>query len=192
MRPAFESPTETQHKQELLTLTNPDNITSGLPDTSGLHVPAELEARNLSSVQSSPNSGLHIAMPARTLGFANGQPPTPMPGTNLSLELDGCSSENLPVFERSVEPADGSPIKGSAVIKHMRSLDALAKSCEQRPKFEGSRDSTDDLAKAAAIAHRADEAAAEYCTNANGEGGEASTNPRDHAAISNIPRSSLQ
>lgn len=81
-----------------------------------------------STAEDSPSTNSSPACPKLTfagLDFDALQsgPPTPLPGTNAEMELDGCSSD-MPVFERSVETPKGSA-KGK-IIRHMRSIDALA------------------------------------------------------------------
>jgi len=115
-------------------LTDPDNITRGVPDRHGLHVPAELEAKASSNTSSLrlkpiPSGILHIPLddftfdatksPAHRDGLA-----TPMPGTNLTLEMDG-TNEKSRVFERSVEITEPSPTHSTKGLRPMRSLDAL-------------------------------------------------------------------
>lgn len=55
-------------------------------------------------------------------------PPTPMPGTNCTLELDGANDETE-LFERNVEYKDEIKKKENRTLKKMVSLDAMAEEC---------------------------------------------------------------
>lgn len=156
MPPAFVDYPDADQKQDLRRLTDSDNTHSDRPSTGGLHIPAELVAKHESPIPRflSPRSFLSIPLPDAGPAFCSG-PPTPMPGTNLSLELDGTGAIDLPVFERSVEN-DGDSSQRSGV-RHMRSLDALAKEAANRGDAGCAADSTEALAEAAAVAPRADE-----------------------------------
>ncbi|KAK5169362.1 uncharacterized protein LTR77_005337 [Saxophila tyrrhenica] len=58
-------------------------------------------------------------------------PPTPMPGTNLPLEIDGANGEMSQMFERSVTPPSAKERKW---LRTMRSLDAMAEAYAAAPK----------------------------------------------------------
>ncbi|KAK3070717.1 Trimeric GatFAB AmidoTransferase(AdT) complex subunit [Teratosphaeriaceae sp. CCFEE 6253] len=139
-------------------LTDAVDIAGGPPKHQGVRVPFELEIKAAKSTLSQRrlewNSDLCI--PVHELKFEDTQCPTrrdgtttPMPGTTLSLELDG-SSERPPMFERHVQCYESLP-RG---LDRMRSLDALA----EISQLGELNDSTEELVRAATIAHAADEA----------------------------------
>ena len=146
----------TKVDDELLRLTDPRNITSGLPIKHyGAFIPREAE----------PHLDYQPAIPSNLLGPMLEDPrvtsptTTPMPGTNLSMQFDGCnekkapkaasdmsapsispvvslgaasSNESSPVFERNVE--HDSPAKPS--LRTVRSIDTMTEPCKAgSPRF---------------------------------------------------------
>lgn len=102
------------------------------PQNSACNIPVEptplVTIAMATTVEGSPSMHNSPACPKLTLTGLDFDtllpgPPTPLPGTNAEMELDGCSND-LPVFERSVETPKGSA-KGK-IIRHLRSIDALA------------------------------------------------------------------
>ncbi|TKA51401.1 hypothetical protein B0A55_13442 [Friedmanniomyces simplex] len=165
--PAFGGSPGAGREEELMYLTAVRNITSGKPESRGRPLPAELEARDSEACSSSrqkPTQSnmfhlkLHdldfdpVVCPTRRDGLS-----TPMPGTNVALELDG-GCESPPFFERNVELAEHSPARSDLGLRQVRSIDAMAQSRAHVGPTISSNDSTDALANAAVIAHAADEA----------------------------------
>lgn len=130
MSPSFSISPEKSRQDELLMLTDPSNTTTGAPVVNRLHLPQELEANVYSDCRppypATPGSLLRTSIDNLRFSPLSGAS-TPMPGTNLSLELDGCNNaEVLPLFERNVESPRHSPEK--AGLRRMQSLNALADS----------------------------------------------------------------
>ncbi|KAK4553528.1 hypothetical protein LTR86_009324 [Recurvomyces mirabilis] len=166
MSPPFGEDMRRDSKADCLDL---NEITSGLPDDRGICVPPELEASAKNREQlddlGSPSLDLTLQLPPPAIepGWPNlassqNAPTTPMPGTNLTLELDGNNSEKSAIFERSVDYPESSAKQSAHSLRQVRSLDALARGAHHSPAPPNStNDSMEALATAAEIAHAADE-----------------------------------
>ena len=145
MSPTFGVLPDAEMTTTLLRLTDPANITTGVPIVYGAHTPAELHAAVFQASPFTPKTLLTIP----SASYGDGTPPcpgTPMPGTNMPLDLDGANSERSQLFERGVECTDSR--RDRKTLRTMSSLSAMAEAC--------------------AIAHRHDEAPviADPCTPA--------------------------
>jgi hypothetical protein len=92
--------------KEAKKLMDPQNITSGLPDgTPAMPAHREVAAtrQTFSNLRFDPDNKAP-RLSAEDMSRANRapttSPPTPLPGANTDMDLDGPSSEIVPVFER--------------------------------------------------------------------------------------------
>ena len=126
MPSAFGHSVKAEPTQDTRKLTDPANIGTGTPKTP---VPAEMKVNMSSSVRQRDI----LRLPPGTVNDLGPIPPpgptTPMPGTNLHLEVDGANAgngEKSHVFERAVTPTNE---KERKELRTMRSLDAMADAC---------------------------------------------------------------
>lgn len=85
-----------------------------------------------------------------------GTPPTPMPGTTFTLQVDGADSDkamDMPVSERSVESASSPSKKSDKVLRSMRSMDAMAEACTIAHKSDDAAESADATVETVSTAH---------------------------------------
>ncbi|KAF2764670.1 hypothetical protein EJ03DRAFT_17909 [Teratosphaeria nubilosa] len=116
--------TSTQHEfEETRKLTDPDNITLGVPITSVF--PSAIQVATARESCSRPT---RISIDDVSPRLPPPGPSTPMPGTNAQMDMDGNSSTGIPVFERGVETFDGSP--GHKTLRPVSSIDAMTSSQE--------------------------------------------------------------
>ncbi|KAK3672965.1 hypothetical protein LTR78_007075 [Recurvomyces mirabilis] len=166
MSPPFGEDMRRDSKADCLDL---NEITSGLPDDRGICVPPGMEAsaktrEELDTVgPPSLDLTLQLPPPAMEPGWPNlmlsrDAPTTPMPGTILTLELDGRNSEKSAIFERSVDCSESSTKQSAQSLRQVSSIDALARDPHHSTVPPNSaNDSMEALATAAEIAHAADE-----------------------------------
>ena len=131
MSSTFEPSYARQQAEDFMKLTDPSNITTGLPKTKNvylpIHTPVNIQSRKITR-QNAPQDLLKLPVEA-TRSAPPPAPTTPMPGTNFGLEVDGTNSEKSQksrVFERSVTPPTD---KERKELRTMRSLDAMAEAC---------------------------------------------------------------
>ncbi|KAF2487828.1 hypothetical protein BDY17DRAFT_19186 [Neohortaea acidophila] len=146
----FNRSPEAKRTKETLELTDPANITTARPTSHFLPIGSATSSPQAGSYTSSgsdlrpftPREILHLKLTPLDGGDIKPAPgpPTPMPGTNMPLELDGTSeeppskahtansidSDRCQMFERSVTPIDEPKRKE---LRPMASLDAMAEAC---------------------------------------------------------------
>ncbi|KAK5118073.1 hypothetical protein LTR62_004119 [Meristemomyces frigidus] len=180
-------------------------ITRGLPDDRGICVPEELEASTrLRELHQATMSELTLALPPSAMsrdwhGLALEGPATPMPGTNVPLELGVDIGETSPVFERSVETPGNVGGHDDHALRHMCSLDALAQSSHDGAQLDGANDSTDALALTAQLSHATHEHQKTWNQGTMGFFDTASTNvaqvfgqPPDHNQVVKLEASPVE
>ena len=113
-------------------LTSPADFIPGKPPAFFIYATDQLSIEELrhatmySPVPLTPGGLLQLHSESSALALDRRQI-TPMPGTNLGLEVDGHSKDALELFERSVESKGSTAQRKIKSLRSMSSLDAVAK-----------------------------------------------------------------